>query len=81
MTTLTLKNFPEDVLQRLKADAKRNRRSLTQEAIARLSERGGSARDTEEVIEDLRRFRSQLEGRIWATNEDIDAMIAEGRRH
>ena len=34
--TLTLKNFPEDVLQRLKADAKRNRRSLTQEAIAQL---------------------------------------------
>ena len=81
MTTLTLKNFPEDVLQRLKNDAKRNRRSLTQEAIAQLSERPEGARDTEQMIADLRQFRSQFEGRIWATDEEIDALIAEGRRH
>lgn len=33
MSTLVLKNFPDDVHARLRAQADRNRRSVTQEAI------------------------------------------------
>ena len=36
MKRLTIRNVPEDVYQRLKADAARNRRSLNREAIAQL---------------------------------------------
>lgn len=39
MATLTIRNFPDDVHERLKAQAKRNRRSLNQEVIAELVEK------------------------------------------
>lgn len=37
MTALVIKNFPDDVLDRLKARAKANHRSLTKEAIVLLT--------------------------------------------
>lgn len=36
MPTLTLKNVPEELVERLKQEAKLSRRSLNQEALARL---------------------------------------------
>ena len=36
MATMTLKNVPERLLERLKEEAAHNRRSLNQEALARL---------------------------------------------
>jgi plasmid stability protein len=36
MATVTLKNVPEDLVRMLKEEAKENRRSLNQEALARL---------------------------------------------
>jgi len=36
MATLTLKNVPEELVERLKAEAKQSRRSLNQEALGRL---------------------------------------------
>jgi plasmid stability protein len=38
MATLTIRNLPDEVHERLKEQAKRNRRSLNQEVIAELSE-------------------------------------------
>ena len=38
MTTLTLKNIPEDLHARLKASAERNRRSLNSEILVRLEQ-------------------------------------------
>ena len=38
MATLTIRNLPDEVHERLKARAKRNRRSLNQEVIAELVE-------------------------------------------
>jgi plasmid stability protein len=39
MATLTIRNFPDDVHEQLKEQAKRNRRSLNQEVIAVLEAR------------------------------------------
>ena len=36
MATLTLKKVPEELVERLKEEARRNRRSLNQETLARL---------------------------------------------
>jgi len=36
MPALTLKNIPEELLQRLRDSAQRNRRSITSEVLARL---------------------------------------------
>lgn len=48
MATLTLKNVPEELVERLKLEAKQNRRSLNQETLARL-ERSLGRRAPEEV--------------------------------
>ncbi|MCC5790014.1 MAG: Arc family DNA-binding protein [Opitutales bacterium] len=39
MATLTIRNIPDEVHERLKRRAKENRRSLNQEVIAELTER------------------------------------------
>jgi len=38
MATLTLKNVPDQLIDRLKREAKESRRSLNQEALARLEQ-------------------------------------------
>ena len=54
MATLTIRNLPEEVHERLKERAKRNRRSLNQEVIAELVEKQGSE------VEERARFVSQM---------------------
>jgi plasmid stability protein len=83
MATLTLKNVPDELVTRLKAEAARNRRSLNQEAIARLeasARRRASPGATRRMIEEGRALRKELEGRIWATDEEVDGFIDAGRR-
>jgi antitoxin FitA len=78
-TTLTLKNIPDDVYDRLKQSAVTNRRSMNSEAIvcleaALLPNRLTSA----ERLARARELRAALpKGRFRARN--IDAMKREGR--
>jgi antitoxin FitA len=77
-TTLTLKNIPDDIYERLKASAAEHHRSLNGEAIACL-ERSLKPRKVS-VEERLRRadeLRSRVRGEI--SPEDIDAFKREGR--
>jgi plasmid stability protein len=61
MATVTLKNVPEELVRTLKEEAKQNRRSLNQEALARLEgslaapRRSGSA-----TVASLRRLHKRL---------------------
>jgi plasmid stability protein len=80
MATLTLRNVPDDLYERLKVEAKRNGRSLKQEAILRL-QLSRSFRSDEEIRQafDLAaEFRNRL-GRTFDHHE-VDAMIREGQR-
>jgi len=82
MATLTIRNFPDEVHERLKQQAKRNRRSLNQEVIAELLERqdrGGVERE---------RFVSQMIAESQAvygavkkpmTTEEIRKSMDDGR--
>lgn len=83
MATLTLKNVPDELYQRLKEQAARHRRSLNQEAIAQL-QAGASQRSPDEARQAFARgaaFREELrEKGVWFTPEEIDAFIEEGRR-
>lgn len=63
MATLTLRNVPDELYAALKESAKRNRRSLNQEAIAELAR----ARETHD------------EEAHWMTADEIDRFINEGR--
>lgn len=67
MATLTIRNFPDEVHERLKEQAKRNRRSLNQEVIAELVERQGKE------IAERERFVSQ----VIAGSEAVSAAVRQ----
>ena len=63
MTTLTLKRVPEELVRMLKAEAKQNRRSVNQEALARLdASLTGPRRGGSETAKALRRLHKRLAG-------------------
>jgi len=78
-TTLTLKNIPDEVYERLKASAEAHRRSLNSEAIVCLEAVLLPGRvDPGERIARARALREVLpKGKFKA--RDIDAMKREGR--
>jgi len=78
-TTLTLKNIPDEVYQKLKAAAQANRRSLNSEAIVRLEATLLAGRvDAGERLARARALRAALpKGKFKA--RDIDALKREGR--
>ena len=78
MATLTLRNVPDELYQRLKRDAARHRRSLNQD-IAQL-EGEVPATATDPVVADIAAFRESLAAKgVWATAEEVDRWIDEGR--
>ncbi|MCZ2441088.1 MAG: Arc family DNA-binding protein [Burkholderiales bacterium] len=79
-TTLTLKNIPDEVYQRLKASAESNRRSLNSEAIVCLESVLIPGRvAVSERLAKARALRTALpKGKFRA--KDIDAYKRESRR-
>lgn len=80
MTTLTLKNFPDDLYARLKARAAEHRRSLNREAILCLEDAVATASParTEATLTALRKNRLKL-NRIFLTDRDLAAARSAGR--
>lgn len=79
-TTLTLKNIPDEVYQRLKASAETHRRSLNSEAIVCLESVLMPGRiDPGERLARARALRTALP-RTKFKARDIDAMKREGRQ-
>lgn len=78
-TTLTLKNIPDDVYERLKAAAEQHRRSLNSEAIVCLETVLAPARLAS--AERLARARALRAGLADATfsAQDIEALKRQGR--
>jgi Arc-like DNA binding domain len=80
VTTLTLKNVPETLVEQLKEGARQNRRSLNQEALMRLEEslvtrrRGGT-----DVAAELRRLHQQLADIPPLTDAFLRSAKNEGR--
>ena len=74
MSTLVIKNLPEQLHERLKALAERNHRSVTKEAI-RLLESGLVASTGQLPLPEPVSLRS---GKVQ-TIDDIEAAIREGR--
>lgn len=77
MATITLKNIPEDLHQRLRESATRHHRSLNREIIAQLeaslTERG---READELIAEL----EALHGKLPMVDHGlVDALKQQGR--
>ena len=78
MATITVKNIPEDVYERIKEQAKRNRRSTNSEIIMLMERAVMSYRiDPEEILESARVIRESLN--FVATEEEINQAKNEGR--
>ena len=87
MKTLTIRGLPDDVHERLKERAKRNRRSLNQEVIAELARSEEDAEKERKALgrERVRRANEKIEAMRatmtdFMTTEEIRAAIDEGRR-
>jgi plasmid stability protein len=78
-TTLTLKNIPDEVYERLKASAEAHRRSLNSEAIVCLEAMLLPATiDPTERLARARDLRESL-GKVKFKAKDIQALKTEGR--
>lgn len=73
MATLTIRNVPEAVVERLKSSATQNGRSMEQELRLLIETR---YRDRDEI---LRRIEARWKGLPKATAEEIDRWIRDGR--
>ena len=79
-TTLTLKNIPDEVYERLKASAEAHRRSLNSEAIVCLESVLIASRvSADERLARARALRATL-AKVKFRAKDIDAFKREGRR-
>ena len=80
LTTLTLKNIPDEVYVRLKISAASHRLSMNSEAIVCLESVLHPGRPTaEEVVARARSIRKSLPKANF-TAKDIDAFMREGRQ-
>jgi len=80
MATLTLKNVPDDLVAKLKAEARRNRRSLNQETLKRLeTSLTTQPRSGKVVVASLRRFHRHLGDLPPLTDELLERAKREGR--
>lgn len=78
-TTLTLKNIPDDVYERLKAAARANRRSLNSEIIVCLETVLIPSRiSPKERLERARQLRAELNSEEFQAC-DIDILKKQGR--
>jgi plasmid stability protein len=80
VATVTLKNVPDELLRLLKTQARQNRRSLNQEALARLEASvlapGRGGRDT---VTALRRLHRRLRGQPPLTAAFLTRAKNDGR--
>lgn len=80
MATLTLKNVPEELVARLKEEAKQSRRSLNQEALVRLEESLALRRQTSaEKIAIMRAAQARFAHLPPLTDEFLDFAKRDGR--
>ncbi len=80
MATLTIKNLPAPLYERLKEKAASNRRSINSEAIIAVEQAVADFRgvEPEAMRESLRRARNRLD-KLFVTDADLRAARTEGR--
>jgi antitoxin FitA-like protein len=82
MATVTLKKVPEELVRMLKEEAKLNRRSLNQEALARLESTLAQPprRSGVQTVKALRRLHKGLAGLPPLTDSFLNRAKSDGRR-
>ncbi|MDO8501617.1 MAG: Arc family DNA-binding protein [Gemmatimonadaceae bacterium] len=80
MATLTIKNLPDSLYERLKAKAAEHRRSINSEAILAVERAvaDSGALEPEEILASLRHARVRL-NRVFVTDAALRAGRTDGR--
>ncbi len=79
MATVTVKNIPDELYERLKSVAQINRRSINSEIIMCIENNVVSRRiDLEEVLENARQLRQLTAGHL-ISDKEFNRAKAEGR--
>ena len=85
MATLTIRDIPEDLLQKLERSARRNERAVDAEAVVWLSREGGLGSDTRELNEPpdpwlqiARQTRKSMPNVRIDDNEELNRFKREG---
>jgi plasmid stability protein len=79
MATLTIKNIPEKLRERLKESAAQHHRSINGEAISCLENAlVGNRLDPEEFLAQVRSLRARMP-RVFVTERDLRAAKNQGR--
>ena len=79
MPTITVKNIPEDLYERLKESARAHRRSINSEVIVCIEKAIGTNKiDVEAEIADARELREKI-GDYDLTDDDLKQFKSEGR--
>jgi hypothetical protein len=80
VATVTLKNVPEKLVERLKLEARENRRSLNQEALTRLEQSLESRkRSGAEAVASLRLLHKRFARPAFLTDRFLEKAKKEGR--
>ena len=78
MATLTIKNLPDELYEKIKTSAAVNRRSINQEVIFLIEQvLAANAVGQETTLDEVRVLREQLG--IYVTDEEINQAKNEGR--
>ena len=78
MATITLKNLPDELHERLKKRAAQNRRSLNSEVIACLEDTAGmESKDTERFLAEAQALRKKIGG--YLTEKQLNRYKRQGR--
>jgi plasmid stability protein len=78
MPSITLKNIPETLHQRLRESAERNHRSINGEMLAALDQYVSQQRPNKaQLLTDIRTLRQETA--LYVTEEEIDRAKKEGR--
>ena len=78
MPTLTIRNLPPELYDRLRERAKRHRRSITQEAAAIIEQAVGKAEAAQEIWGQVDRLREHIRSR-YGTFPDSTPSTREDR--
>ena len=80
MPSITVRDIPEAIYQKIKENAIANKRSINSEILYGLEQNySKSKQDKKDTINQVRNLRAKTKGRIYLTEADIAQAKSEGR--
>ena len=78
MPSITVKNIPEEIYDRVREQAKAHHRSINSEIIACLEQTVKSQQvSTDDILQEARRLRKKAKGSL--SSQEVESAINEGR--